>query len=305
MFGLSKKRFQRVIISVVFDSRQRQFLLVWNPRWKGYGFSTARWPACAILAGKDERETCEANAVQGLEEDLGQPLPDARAMWIERLEMSNISGRTGQTTDYVCDIVAIDPQAQLDAGSFASPRGLLLAEDILRTDPKHPQYEPRPITWTTWTVLAELLQGQSVAVAVIARRKNGSREYLMLPNRYGQFFFPAKRLRDHGTAVRAIVGEFPYAPDHGVAVSVHEDGTTVGLVQETSHLGMRTCTFLLHATTLLAPGPDRAVKPARLEAALGRTDFRWFSEADVQGSHPDLSPTVKGLKTALLALPQP
>jgi len=302
MFGMGK-RTRRVVVAVVYDRDRDRFLLAYNPRWPGYTFPTRPWPAQVVYDPLEERRLCEQTACQALREDLGPTLGEvAEAHWMDRLEVTGVSGRTGQSVRYVYDVVTAQLVHPLPPETPAGRFVYLTAQEILQADPRHPAHVERVLSWTTWTVLARLLEDQQAAVAVVCRQTDGGREYLMTLSRHGRFFFPAKRMGDEVPAERLIVYEFKLDADYTGKIVV-EPELVVRMEQQTRHLGQRRYTF--HLCRTLFPDEDLNLPGNRLEAALDRagTVFRWVPEAHVAAPPDYCSDTVRGLSAAVLGMP--
>jgi hypothetical protein len=302
MFGLGRQT-KRVIVAVVYDQERRGFLLVYNPRWKGYTFPTRPWPAGNVADALQERKVCERQALAAFREDLGPRLGEAtEPHWMERIEAHGVSGRTGRPTHYLFDVVTLRPVEPLPAGGFAGRFGWLTAEEIL-ADAEPDGLPVRLVTWTTRRILAGLLEDQQVAVAIVSRLQAGQREYLMLLNRYAKWFFPAKRMDDEVSADRTIRYEFLRdAHYYGSGIDV-APAEVVSLEQHTGHLGTRQYTFHLQRTTF--PGVDLAKSGNRLEASLDQAGkpSKWIPAQDLHEPLSDnISPTVRGLRETVLRL---
>ncbi len=302
MFGFGKAA-QRVVVAIVYDPDKKGFLLVYNPRWHSYAFPTRRFGNRTFSDAYREREHCKEIAHRALREDLGPTLGEAsEAHWMDQLEVSGVSGRTGLETRYIYDVVTLQPVNPLPAGSFASRLGFLTAQQIHDANPEHPGHVSHLVSWTTWQVLHRLLEDQHVAVAVICRQRDGQREFLMTRNRYAQWFFPARRMGDDGVdAERLAVYEFRLSANYLGRIDVSEQGPPVALEQQTHHLGQRRYHFHLVRTRF--PGTDLDQPGNPVEQALGPT--RWFSEAELLEPPDNMSDTVAGLRDRVLAMYPP
>lgn len=281
----------RVVVAVVYEPERRKFLVVFNPRWGGYTFPMCRKRPRSAPDTVREREHVLEEAQQALRKDLGSTLGEAReAHWMDRIGVLEVSGRTGQRTHYIYDIVTVIPAQPLPDGAFAGRFGLLSAEDIRDSDPAEPGSNGLVVTWTTWQVLTKLLDNQQAAVAVVSRVVNGQHEYLMTRNREGKWFFPAVRMGDPVPPDRLIVHEFKSKANYLGKVVPAREPKLVELEQATQHLGPRRYTFHLYRTDF--PQEDLLLSGNRLEAALDQAgvEFRWLGKGG-----PDLSDTAMKL----------
>ena len=303
IWPLSRRRTQRVVVAVVFDAARQKFLVVFNPRWGGYTFPMRRLRTTGASDAIRERQLAEQEARAALRADLGPVHGEStEAHWMDRIEVRRRSERTGVDTHYVYDIATVLPRSPVPDGPFAGPFGFLSADEIRDSDPDERGPNARVVTWTTWQVLTRLLDNQHVALAIVRREVGGQRQYLMTHNRYGQWFFPARRSGDLVPSDRLVVYEFRLGADYLGRIDLGEE-TTVELEQTTQHLGPRT--YVFHLRPLRFPDEDLAAKGNRLEAALDAAGvaFEWVSEARLQAPvGPDLSPTVEGLSAAVLAM---
>lgn len=303
MFGpFKRRRTQRVVVAVVYDPGRQKFLVVFNPRWKGYSFPVRRFRRSGASDPLRERDHAVQEARAALLSDLGPSLGDAaEAHWMDRIEVPGVSGRTGEEALYRYDIVTLLPVNPLPDGSFASRFGFLPAQEIRDSDPDELGPNARVVTWTTWQVLTRLLDAQRVAVAVVCREFNGQREYLMTLNRHGKWFFPARRMDHVGTAEQLVVYEFKIKADYLGRIDVLE-GPTVEMEQNTPHLGPRSYTFYLRKANF--PQEDLTLPGNRLEGALYKAGilFRWVKEGDMKPLADEISPTIVGLRAAVLSM---
>jgi hypothetical protein len=292
MFGGSGRP-KRVVVAVVYDGERRAFFLVHNARWGGYALPTRPWRPEGLADPVRFRAVCEQTALEALAEDLGRPLPDAEPLWIDHLEVPGRSGRTGRRGLYVYDLVTVAPGEPLPAGGLAAPCGFLALDAALKSP---------LVTWTTQQVLRRLVGEQRVALGVVCRQGEGGREYLTTLSRHGGYFFPAARLRDYLTPIQALVGEFRLKTRFLGGIRV-EECAIVELDQQTRHLGERH--YFFHVCRVTFPGLDLTAPNNALEDALARAGIlcRWVSEGQVANPPDWLSPTVTGLRKAVLALP--
>lgn len=293
-----RKRKRQVVVAVVYAPERKGYFLAFNRRWESYSLPTKQWPNEESNDPVVLRSACERTALEAVGEDIGQPLPkDAEAIWMEHLKIEGKSGSTDIVTSYEYDVVMVDPKIPLPEGQFGSLRGLMTYQEVLESD-------DQLVTWSTRAILEKLLQGQHVGLAVICRRTARGREYLMVPNRYGKWFFPAKRQRDYETLDKAVVAEFRSNANY-LGEIVPEEKAQVTVFQQTGHLGQRQYVFHLFKTTF--PRQDLLVKDNLLETALHEAEIptRWVSENELGKENlPDwLSPTVKGLRDEVLKIP--
>jgi hypothetical protein len=306
-FGLLQRRprTQRVVVAVVYDRQREKFLVIFNARWGGYTFPMRRFRTASASDALLEREYAVREARRAFSEDLGADLGRAsEAHWMDRIEVPGVSGRTGERTLYLYDIVTLVPARPLPEGSFAGRFGFLTAQEIRDSDPDEPGPAARVVTWTTWQVLTRLLDNQQVAVAIVRRERNGQIEYLLTRNRHDQWFFPATRLGDQVPPKKMVIYEFKIKANYPGRMVVPEDGPAVDLEQDTPHLGPRS--YLFHLREVRFPEEDLTMENNRLEAALNAAGVEcdWRSEADLKAGGPDLSDTIRGLLPEVLALGQ-
>jgi hypothetical protein len=301
MFGLGQ-RTRRFVVAIVHDRERQGFLLVYNPRWHAYTFPSRRFPDVHMADALQERDLCERIARQILRDDLGPTLGEvSEAHWMDRVEISGISGQTGRVTNYLCDVVTLVPVEQLPVGAFASRFGFLTSQEILQSRPEHSGHLTRLLPFTTWEILRRLLEDQHVAAAVVCRCQEGKREFLMTSNRYGRFFFPGRRMGDGMPAERLIVYEFRLGANFNGKMEV-QPGPVVRLEQETPHLGKRGYTFHLCPTAF--PGEELTLEANRLANSLDQAGirFRWISEDELRHPPDILSETVQGLAETVLGM---
>ena len=302
MFGpLKRRRTQRVVVAVVYDPQRQKFLVVFNPRWKGYSFPVRKFRRSGAADPLRERDHAVQAARAALLSDLGPSLGEvAEAHWMDRIEVPGVSGRTGEETLYRYEIVTLVPVNPLPDGPFAGRVGFLSAQEIRDSDPDELGPLARVVTWTTWQVLTRLLDAQKVAVAVVCREITG-REYLMTLNRHGKWFFPARRIDDHATAEQMVVYEFKINADYLGRIQI-TDGPIVELEQNTLHLGPRNYTF--HLCKASFPKEHLTLPGNQLEAALYKSGipFKWVKEGDMKPLAANVSPTVEGLYDAVMSM---
>jgi hypothetical protein len=303
MFGpFKRRRTQRVVVAVVYDTKRQKFLVVFNPRWKGYSFPARRFRRSGASDPFRERDHAVQEARAALLSDLGPTLGEAaEAHWMDRIEVPGVSGRTGEETLYRYEIVTLLPVNPVPDGPFAGRFGFLSEQEIRDSDPDELGPNARVVTWTTWQVLTRLLDAQKVAVAVVCREVNARREFLMTLNRHGKWFFPARRMDNPGTADQLVVYEFKIEADYLGRIDL-TDGPTVEMEQNTPHLGPRTYTF--HLRKLSFAQEDLTLSGNRLEAALYKAGipFRWVKESEMKPAAADVSPTVEGLCAATMSM---
>jgi hypothetical protein len=302
MFGFGKST-RRVVVAIVYDPAKKGFLLVYNPRWHSYAFPTRRFGNLTFSDAFKEREHCQSVAHLALRQDLGPTLGEAsEAHWMDQVEATGVSGRTGRETRYVYDVVTLLPVNPLPAGSFATRLGFLTAQEIRDANPEHPGHVSHLVSWTTWRVLTRLLEDQHVSVAVICRRRAGHREFLMTRNRYARWFFPARRMGDDGVDAEGLaVYEFRLAADYLQRIEAAEQGPPVALEQQTQHLGTRRYHFHLVRTRFPGVNLDQPGNP--VEQALGAT--QWFSEEELLDPPATMSDTIVGLRDRVLEICTP
>jgi hypothetical protein len=293
MFGFGKEKLQ-VAVAVAYDEQRKGYFVVFNPRWRGYAFPHKRWPEVRVLDDVEYRRICEETALSAFEEDLGRSFPDAQTIWIDYLEVEGVSGRTGKRKRYSFDIVWIGPHDDLPDDGLAAPCGYLSREQILGNQ--------TIVTWSTREILRELLEEQQVAVGVICRRVHGERQYLLTLNRYGRYFFPAKRLRRSISARRALIAEFRVNANFMGHIDVGGP-VQAGMTQNTVHLGMRE--YQYHLFPMFFPEVNLSAASNRLEDALAKAGivFRWVSEHELTNPSPQISDTISGIIGQVLALP--
>jgi hypothetical protein len=304
MFGLfERRRTQRAVVAVVYDRERKKFLVVFNPRWKGYTFPVRRFRRTVASDPLRVRAYAEQEARAALLSDLGPELGEAaEAHWMDRIDVVGVSGATNEETFYRYDIVTLVPVNPLPDGPFAARFGFLTAQEIRDSDPDELGPNARVVTWTTWQVLTRLLDLQKVAVAVVCRKVNGRREYLMTLNRHGKWFFPARRMDDPATAEQLVVYEFKLKANYLGPIDPARDGPAVEMEQDTAHLGPRSYTF--HLRKVNFPQEDLTLPGNRLEAALYEAGipFRWVEEGILNPPAADVSHTVAGLYAAVTSL---
>jgi hypothetical protein len=303
MFGsFTRRRIQRVVVAVVYDPERQKFLVVFNPRWNGYSFPLRRFRRSTASDPLREREYAEQEARAALLKDLGPTLGDTtEAHWMDRIEVPGVSERTGDKTLYRYDIVRVVPAKPLPEGPFAGRFGFLSDREIRDSDPDELGPCARVVTWTTWQVLTRLLDAQQVAVAVVCRENNGQHEYLMTLNGRGDWFFPARRMDNPETAEQLVVYEFRMEADYLGRIDA-TSGPIVELEQDTYHLGPRSYTF--HLWNAAFPQEDLSLPDNRLHLALHKAGirFRWVPEAEMNPLGTKVSPTVEGLRDAVLSM---
>jgi hypothetical protein len=273
---------RRVAVAVVARPGPR-FLVAYNPRWGGYSF-----PMRKIRVGltndpqRDRRiaaDTARDALVDALGAELGQSEP---GRWLDRIRVEGVSGRDGRRRVYDYDIVEVRPRGDIPEGAFGTQVGFLTPEEIRESDPAEPGPRARLVTWTTWQVLTRLLDNQRVAAAVIRRGD----ECLMERNRYGEWFFPARRIGPGRTAWQEV-GEL--LSEWNTLLGFRPAGEeVVEMPQSTEHLGRREYEFRLCGVE---------IDVARLEKALGPDGHIWRHPA---AGLPDMSPTLAGLAEAAL-----
>lgn len=284
---------RKVVATVVYQPERKGFFLVYNPRWHGYSLPTRPLPPAIAPGDPMFRKVCEAEALQAFQEDSGSvPGDGAQAVWMDHVEIERPSGRTGRLTTYAYDIVAVDPCTPLPSGEFGSGCGLLSYQEIL---------ESAVVTWSTREILRKLLEDQHVGLGVVCRHGNTGREFLMIKNRYGEYFFLAARLRRHSTAAAAVVVELRGKYKFGGHVDLVEREEVVVVQQTTAHLGPRK--YLFHLVVMRFGQLDLYM----LEETLVRAgaSFRWVPEAELRTLPADLSNTVAGVRDAVLTLDCP
>ena len=237
---------RRVAVAVALDRTSGKYVVAFNRRWGGYAFPTRPFAPSAGLSLREQRaEACRA-ARRAFREDLGPTLGESSAAhWMDQLELVGTSGRTRRRTLYVYEACVVEPAVAVPQGPFGGLVGLLGRGEILDSAPHEPGDQERCVTWTTWRVLHDLLERQHAAAAVVCRRVEGRREFLMTLNRELRWFFPARRMSAEDDPRRVVAAELTVGADFLAGLQVG-DGLTFDLTQVSGPLGERQYTFHLH-----------------------------------------------------------
>jgi hypothetical protein len=287
LFGLPRVRVAVAVVAVVAKPGASRYLMVYNQKWRGYSFPMKKIRVGPTNDPLRDRRVAVDTARDALRADLEPPLGlSTEGRWIDRIEVEGTSGRTGQPRIYEYDIVEVSPTSEIPDGSFASRHGYLTADEIRHSDPTERGPRARLVTWTTWQVLTRLLDNQQVAVAVVRRGDL----YLMTRNRYGQWFFPARRMGDGRTAWQVVVNDFR-AWNINLRMEPGRE-ELVALKQPTTHLGTREYRFHLQRVNVDVEG-----LAAELTA---RSVLHQWRPLEMEGD--DTSPTLAGLRDAVRKL---
>jgi hypothetical protein len=276
-----RQRRQPVIVAVVFDP-DRGFFVSFNEKWQGYTFPMRK------RRPTDYEEAFTAR--EALREAVNLRLSRAEAKPLEYVEHRGVSGRTGREVVYQYQAFEIDPNESLPSGGLGSRHGFLGREELLEAD---------MVTWSTRLILRELLENQQVAAAVICRRGDSGREFLMVRSAsYRGYFFPAARLKTASeprwVAVEAV------RQDTGFPRMTPGDAVVARDVHDSPRFGCER-TFVFHMVPVRPAGVDLSAAPHAFEECLRRTGvpWRWVGEDELADpARNGLSPTVAAVHEA-------
>lgn len=283
-----------MVAAVVYSHQTEGYLVGYNRRSNRYSLPMRRLPPTEPNDRVARHHICEDAAIQAVEKTLHRMLPDdATATWVEYLEVERVSSRTGQLIPCTYHIVTVDPKTEIPVGHLGGESGLMTYRAILKSTLVGP---------STQAILQKLLTDQHVALAVISRRRQHEREYLMTSASKGQFFFVARRQREFDTPQEALMTELRLTVGYHGPVEIHEV-CSAPVRQRTAHLGERS--YVFHVFRALFPGADLHCDTNPLTAALGksRLGYKWCTEHDLLHPGNNLSSTVKGLSHAILSIP--
>lgn len=274
-----KLKHKHVAVAVVFDRGTNKFLLWNNPRWHGYAFPMKKFDPAA---GDDPAQA----AVQALAE-CGLPgnITPRVVEQADRLVETHFSEGTHQYTVYEYHVftIALDPSINLET---VDPdfRYFTFEELVAAVN----------VTAPTQSIVRDLIETRRVAVAVISRiTAAGVKEYLLVANGAGKYFFPAARMKTDGLLVSAL--------RHAISEDLGYDGeftlgqlAEVPVLQASDRFGQREVKFYFYVCPVQFPGVELNVAKD-----LFHGKSKWFPAAQL-GSGPDMSPSFELIRSAVL-----
>lgn len=281
-------RERNVVVAIVRDEAGR-FLLAYNRHWDGFSF-----PMTVLDGDNPTGELARA----ALARDLRASHLHATAGQLTNVHIVGESARTGEQTLYHFTLFEVRPAVALDLAAVPvftdGHRPVFVGYDdlLLRND----------LTWTVPALVREFVGSQDVALAVVTRPGPDGPEYLLVHNeRFGGYFFPARRVRADARAVPTAVGAV--RSDTGyTGPALAEYHSEVPAVQHSPRFD-RERNYRFHVCGVALPDIDLHRPGGPLERALGGRAYRWLTASQLRASQVPLSPTVELVRAAVEAVP--
>lgn len=282
-------RHKTVAVGVIYDQERKEFLLFHNPKWDKFAFCMKK-----PTSGLDPAEV----ALVALDEDSHVGFPDASARPLATVGAVGVSGSVGEETYYDYHVFEVRPGAADGAPDPGQARyytynQLQAAEEV---------------SWSTKEIARSLVEFQEASVAVITRRIDGERHFLLVDNpSYGYFLPSARRKTQSPPEMMAEnAARWDLAYEGEIRARWCKE---VSDIHVSTRFGNNQREFRFHLCPTHFPGVDLAADgnpvqtavdafgDARREAgqALGsRGYWGWFAEADLS-TDPEVSKTLDAI----------
>lgn len=276
---------EKRVVAGILQNDAGDILLTYNEKWDGYAFP--------MIALADDEPPMGSTAVAGLEKDLGQALPKAKANELGYIGKYGVSERSNEDSFYSYWLFSIDPGEEL----ATSDRAIFVPLDQLASRDD--------VTWSTKEIAAQLLSNRQVSLAVVSRLGRIETEYLVVWNDgYGGYFLPAMRRKSEvsseAVAKQILRDDFGYTGD--VQAAWLGESQDIHFSDRFSSQTM----FTFHFSDVILPGLDIHQPYNELERDLLLRGIRWkWLTADELQSEPDMSPTFEPLRSALHSFVRP
>src|SRR5579863_796186 len=231
---------KNVAVAVIYDKASDKFLLWHNKRWHGYAFPMKKFDPDA---GDDPGRA----AVAALRDwDMELNLSQVSASPLDRVVEVLFSDGTHRTTVYDYHVYGVDVgEAPMPISQHPDFRPFTFDELLTAVN----------VTSSTQAIARALVENRKVAVTVITRDAPRGREFLLVKNREGQYFFPASRMKDK--AIPTIAACYAVAADLGYDAEIEvARQAEVPAVQESMRFGARLVQFYYHPCLVRFPGVD-------------------------------------------------
>ena len=283
--GRSENMKEKRTIAAFVQNERGDVLLTHNAKWGGYSF-----PMTTIA---DDDPPMGSTAISALESDIGQSLPRATAKELEYLGKYGVSERSGNDAFYQCWLFSVDPNETLSLEDAEhQPQFVALADILTRDD----------VTWTAKAIASELLSNREVSAAIVSRLGKTETEYLAIWNdQYGGYFLPSMR-RKTETLPDAVVRQI-FRDDFGYTGDIEtEYKTEVSDIHFSHRFGADTqFRFYLYSVELLGLDIHQPYNAFELNLHERGIKWKWFTAEKLADSRQDLSATLDGLRSSVLA----
>jgi hypothetical protein len=268
---------KHVAVAVIYDAATDKFLLWHNKRWRGYAFPMKQFDP-------QSGDACQA-ALDALSDwDMPPNLRNATASRLDRIVETLFSDGTHRVTVYEYHVCAVELRTGFSLASLPPDFRSFTYDELVAA---------LNVTTSTVAIARALVGSRNVVLAVISRPSGRGREFLVVSNKLGQWFFPAARMKFDGrpeqavgAALRADLGyDGPFRVTAQAEVPAVQTSTRFGAHQVQFHFFP--CVVEFPEVDLTAP--DNPLDAALKELPASRS--AWFTETELR-NRPDMSPTV-------------